>query len=192
MIALVLGVVGLYVVIMGQLTLGGEAWRGILGTLLSVLCFAMSAVAVKQVNAGLHPLVQTSGTLWLSSLGFIASIPIFGIHIPEQVSVTSWMGLGYLVSCGSLLGFVLYFYILKYLPTARVALITLIAPVLAMLWGNLLKGEVMTITSLLGCFALLLALALYQWHQRLDQGLKSVFLRLGIGQRSLEFKQKKS
>jgi drug/metabolite transporter (DMT)-like permease len=100
--------------------------------------------------------------------------------------------LGYLVSCGSLLGFVLYFYILKYLPTARVALITLIAPVLAMLWGNLLKGEVMTITSLLGCFALLLALALYQWHQRLDQGLKSVFLRLGIGQRSLEFKQKKS
>jgi drug/metabolite transporter (DMT)-like permease len=130
-IALVLGLVGLYVVIMGQLTLGGKAWQGILGTLLSVVCFATSAVAVKQVDAGLHPLVQTSGTLWLSSLGFIASMPIFGIHIPEQVSAASWIALGYLISCGSLLGFVLYFYILKYLPTARVALITLIAPVLA-------------------------------------------------------------
>lgn len=191
-IALVLGLVGLYVVIMGQLTLGSKAWQGILGTLLSVLCFATSAVAVKQVDAGLHPLVQTSGTLWLSSLGFIASIPIFGIHIPEQVSAASWIALGYLISCGSLLGFVLYFYILKYLPTARVALITLIAPVLAMLWGNVLKGEVLSMTSLFGCLALLFALALYQWHQLLDQWLARVFLRLGVGHRQAKFKQKKS
>lgn len=189
--ALILGVAGLYSVIMGQLTLGGEAWRGILGTLLSVFCFSISAVAVKHVNAGLHPLVQTSGTLWLSSVGFLLTLPAFGIQIPDEVSITSWIGLGYLMSCGSLLGFVLYFYILKHLPTARVALITLIAPVLAMMWGNLLKDEVLTLTSFLGCLVLLFALALYQWHQALDQLLTRVLARF-VGQSSIVIKQKKS
>lgn len=188
LIALVLGIVGLYVVIAGQLTLGGQVWRGILGTLIAVLCFSISAVAVKQVNAGLHPLVQTSGTLWVSSLGFVLSLPFFGLQIPSQVSVSSWLSLGYLTSCGSLLGFILYFYILKHLPTARVALITLIAPVLAMIWGSLLNGEVMSQASILGCIGLLLALGLYQWHQGLD----GLLGRLWLGQKQGKFKQKKS
>jgi drug/metabolite transporter (DMT)-like permease len=190
-IALILGVMGLYIVIMGQLTLGGEAWRGILGTLLSVFCFSLSAVAVKHINAGLHPLVQTSGTLWVSSIGFLLTVPVFGIQIPSEVSVASWIGLGYLISCGSLLGFILYFYILKHLPTARVALITLIAPVLAMLWGNLLKEEVLTFTSFLGCFVLLFALALYQWHRGLDKFLKRIVAAV-VGQGSTDIKYKKS
>jgi drug/metabolite transporter (DMT)-like permease len=101
-------------------------------------------------------------------------VPIFGIKIPESVSLTSWIGLGYLISCGSLLGFIMYFYILKHLPTARVALITLIAPVLALIWGNLIKGEVLSFTAIIGCSILLLALALYQWHQRFDGYLKSI------------------
>jgi len=190
-IALILGVMGLYTVIMGQLTLGGEAWRGILGTLLSVFCFSLSAVAVKHINAGLHPLVQTSGTLWVSSIGFLLTVPVFGIQIPAEVAIASWIGLGYLISCGSLLGFILYFYILKHLPTARVALITLIAPVLAMLWGNLLKEEVLTFTSFLGCLVLLFALALYQWHRGLDKLLKRFMVR-AVGQGSTDIKYKKS
>lgn len=176
-VALLIGVIGLYIVIAGQLSLGGQAWRGIVGTLISVFCFSLSAVAVKQVNAGLHPVVQTSGTLWVSSLGFMVTLPFFGLEIPSEVSLTSWVGLGYLISCGSLLGFILYFYILKHLPTARVALITLIAPVLAMFWGNLLKAETLSFMSLLGCLALLAALALYQWHQWFDRHLIKMIKR---------------
>lgn len=177
-LSLLLGVLGLYVVVVGQLTLGGQAWRGIVGTLLSVMCFSASAVAVKHVNAGLSPLVQTSGTLWVSSVGFVLTVPFFGIEVPADVSLMNWFGLGYLVTCGSLLGFILYFYILKHLPTARVALITLIAPVLAMSWGNILKDEVMSLESILGCVVLLCALGLYQWHQRFDSVLSRVISRL--------------
>jgi drug/metabolite transporter (DMT)-like permease len=91
-----------------------------------------------------------------------------------------------------LLGFILYFYILKHLPTARVALITLIAPVLALIWGNLIKGETLAPSSLFGCFGLLLALALYQWHQGLDQIIRQLMGRFSVGEKSREFKQKKS
>jgi drug/metabolite transporter (DMT)-like permease len=187
-IALLFGVFALYIVIIGQLNLGGQAWRGILGTLLSVFCFAVSAVAVKKVNAGLNPLVQTSGTLWVSSMGFVMTLPFFGLNIPAEVSLNNWIGLGYLISCGSLLGFILYFYILKHLPTARVALITLIAPVLAMIWGNIVKDEMMPLESILACIGLLFALGLYQWHKGLDLLLRKVLL----APKAKEFMQKKS
>jgi len=176
LLALLLAVSGLYFVVVGQLSLSADSWRGIIGTLASVVCFAVSAVAVKQVNAGLHPLVQTSGTLWISSIGFVITIPVFGFSLPEQVGVMTASGLAYLITCGSLLGFVLYFYILKHLPTARVAMITLIAPVLAMIWGNLLRGEVLHILSLAGCAALISALALYQWNQRFDRWLQQAWV----------------
>ncbi|MBL4798881.1 MAG: DMT family transporter [Oleispira sp.] len=193
-IALTLAITGLYVVVSGQLSFGGQAWRGILGTLISVSLFSMSAVLVKRINAGLHPVVQTSGTLWVSSLGFAVTLPFFGIQIPDNVSLTNWLGLGYLMSCGSLLGFVLYFYILKHLPTARVALITLIAPVLAVLWGSLLKDEVWSLAALMGGALMLFSLALYQWHLRLDKVLRNLyrwFITL-LGHKQDKFKQKKS
>ena len=193
-IALTLAVMGLYIVVSGQLNFGGQAWRGILGTLVSVFLFSISAVLVKHVNAGLHPVVQTSGTLWLSSLGFAMTLPFFGIQIPDEVSFISWVGLGYLMSCGSLLGFFFYFYILKHLPTARVALITLIAPVLAILWGSLLKDETWSLAALMGCGLMLFSLALYQWHLMLDIALQNMsrsLMRL-VGYKRKKFKDKKS
>lgn len=194
MIALILAIMGLYVVVSGQLNFGSQAWRGILGTLASVLLFSISAVLVKHVNAGLHPVVQTSGTLWLSSLGFAITLPFFGIQIPEEVSLISWAGLAYLMSCGSLLGFFFYFYILKHLPTARVALITLIAPVLAIFWGSLLKDEAWSLAALMGCALMLFSLALYQWHQMLDSALQNaIHLLMGsLGYKRKKLKDKKS
>lgn len=191
-VALVIGVLGLYLVILDQLELGGSAWKGVVAILISVFCFSLSAVAVKKINAGLHPLVQTSGTLWVSSMGFALTLPVFGLSVPEHVSTETWFGLGYLITCGSLLGFILYFYILKHLPTARVALITLVAPVLALIWGNLIKGETLSLSSLFGCSGLLFALALYQWHLRLDRFINWVLGLLLVGDKSQQFKDKKS
>lgn len=168
-LALLSGLSGLALVVVGRLGFDAESWRGILGTLVSVGCFAFSAVWVKQINAGLHPMVQTSGTLWLSSIGYIVTLPLFGIHVPDSWSLTSQLGLAYLIIFGSLLGFVLYFYVLQRLPASRVTLITLIAPVLAMGWGYWIKDEQVQPSSLAGAALLLMGLALYQWHHRTNR-----------------------
>ena len=42
----------------------------------------------------------------------------------------------------AVIGFALYYYVLKHLDASRVALVTLITPVLALLLGHLLNGEV--------------------------------------------------
>ena len=168
-LALLLALTGLSLVVIGRLSLDEHSWRGILGTLVSVLCFAASAVWVKQVNAGLHPMVQTSGTLWVSSLAYLLTLPFFGVHIPDDWSLSSQSGLAYLVVFGSLLGFLLYFHVLKLLPASRVTLITLIAPVLAVFWGYWLKDERLQPSSVAGAVFLLAGLSLYQWHKGLDR-----------------------
>ncbi|WP_430461545.1 DMT family transporter [Thalassolituus sp. LLYu03] len=168
-LALLLALAGLTLVVVGRLSLDAGSWRGILGTLVSVLCFAGSAVWVKQVNAGLHPMVQTSGTLWVSSLAYLLTVPFFGVHIPQDWSTVSQAGLVYLVLFGSLLGFLLYFHVLKLLPASRVTLITLMAPVLAVFWGYWLKDERLATSSIFGAVLLLAGLSLYQWHQWPDR-----------------------
>ena len=176
-LALLIALSGLAMVVSGRLALDSNAWRGVLGTVVSVSCFAASAVLVKKVNAGLHPLVQTSGTLWVSSMGYLLTMPFFGIHIPAQWDMKSIAGLGYLVVFGSLLGFMLYFFVLKSLPTSRVTLITLIAPVLAVFWGFWLKDERLSSASLAGAAALLGGLALYQWNYWPDRWLRRLLRR---------------
>ncbi|MCD8523099.1 MAG: DMT family transporter [Saccharospirillaceae bacterium] len=174
-LALLLALFGLAFVVAGRLSLDDGAWRGILGTLVSVFCFAASAVWVKQVNAGLHPMVQTSGTLWLSSFAYVLTLPLLGWHLPEEWPLVSQLGLGYLVLFGSLLGFMLYYLVLQHLPTSRVTLITLIAPVLAVFWGFWLKDERLALSSVLGAVLLLAGLALYQWHAWPDRKLRTLW-----------------
>ena len=175
--ALLLALAGLALVVSARTAIDGDAWRGIVGTLLSVFFFAWSAVWVKKTNAGLHPMVQTSGTLWFSSLLYLITLPIFGIHIPDDWSLTSQLGLSYLVVLGSIVGFMLYFYILKYLSAARVTLITLISPVLALTWGNLLNDESFQLVALKGAALLLVGLGLYQWNPSFHRVFKKTLKR---------------
>lgn len=177
LMALLLALAGLALVVSARTAIDGDAWRGIVGTLLSVFFFAWSAVWVKKTNAGLHPMVQTSGTLWFSSLLYLITLPIFGIHIPDDWSLTSQLGLSYLVVLGSIVGFMLYFYILKYLSAARVTLITLISPVLALTWGNMLNDESFQLVALKGAALLLVGLGLYQWNPSFHRVFKKALKR---------------
>ncbi|TNC85552.1 MAG: EamA family transporter [Thalassolituus sp.] len=173
LLALLVALSGLALVVSARMSIDGLAWKGIVGSVVSVLCFAGSAVWVKQVGAGIHPMVQTSGTLWVSSLLYLLTLPVFGLNIPAERDLVSFAALGYLIVFGSLLAFVLYFYILRHLPTSRVTLITLIAPVLAIFWGYTLRDERLQWQSFAGAALLLLSLAVYQWHQAPDRWLRN-------------------
>ncbi len=179
-LALLIAVAGLGFVVAGRLMLDDMAWRGILGTLVSVMLFAISAVWTKECKVSLHPLQQTAGTLWLSSGLFLMVVLATGTEWPQEWSQTSMIGIGYLAVIGSLVGFVLYFYILDHLSASRVTMVTLLAPVLAVFWGYVFLDEVFQEATLQGVLLLLLGLALYQWPHWLDQKLK------GVGSRSVK------
>lgn len=175
-LALLVAVTGLGFVVAGRMMLDDMAWRGIVGTLVSVVLFSSSAVWTKECRVTLHPLQQTAGTLWLSLLFFLVTVAVTGTEWPQHWSHTSVIGVGYLAVLGSLVGFVLYFYVLNHLSAARVTMITLLAPVLAVVWGYLFLNEMLLETTLQGAVLLLSGLALYLWPRWLDQFLSRLRL----------------
>lgn len=168
-LALILALCGLALVVSGRLMLDDMSWRGIVGTLVSVFLFSWSAVWTKQCKVVLHPLVQTAGTLWVSLILYLLTVLVVGVELPEHWSVVSLISIGYLGVFGSLVGFGLYFYVLNHLPAARVTMITLLAPVLAVGWGYAFKDEVLLSTTFEGVVMLLGGLAVYLWPGRLDR-----------------------
>ena len=72
----------------------------------------------------------------------------------------------YLGLIGSVLGFALYYYVLKHVEATRVALIALVTPVIALLLGNYLNGEAIQAEAWIGTVAILSGLLLYEYGQK--------------------------
>ena len=86
---------------------------------------------------------------------------------PETFSQRSLGAIFYLAIFGSVVGFVLYFYILKYIDVSRVSLITLFTPVLALFLGYALNNEVLTTGIWVGTALIMLGMSFYQWSDKL-------------------------
>jgi drug/metabolite transporter (DMT)-like permease len=77
---------------------------------------------------------------------------------------------------GTVIGFSLYFYILKKLEASRVALIPLITPVSALLLGQFFNGETISAGVWQGTAFILLAISLHQWGDKLLLSAKSLLI----------------
>jgi drug/metabolite transporter (DMT)-like permease len=162
---MLLGLAGLGVIFGDSHEMGGEhAVAGVAALLLAVTIYSASLVWIKRIADDSPPLATTAGTL-------AVSLPLFGLvwwlmdgHAPAEVPIRAGAAIVYLGVFGSVLGFALYYYIIKHLETGKVALITLVTPVLALLLGNLLNGEVVSARVWLGAATIAAGLCLHQWQ----------------------------
>ena len=76
------------------------------------------------------------------------------------VSATSWLGIGYLVVVGSLVGFTTYAWLLTVAPLGRVATYAYVNPVVAVILGSLILGEPLTARTVVAAAVIVLAVAL--------------------------------
>ena len=161
-LAAMLGVAGLAVVFRSELTQAGGYYGALILVLLAVFCFCLSSVLIKRLDAGLHPLSQTAGSLTCAlPLYAVAAVVLGDGHYePTWKAIGSIVYLGFI---GSLVGFLCYFYILKKLPPTTVALTPLITPVFALLLGSWLNHEVITDSIVAGAGCILAGLILFQW-----------------------------
>lgn len=162
---MVLGLAGLGIVFLAESALGGpHALAGMAALLLAVLVYSASLVWVKRIGDDSPPLAITTGTLAVSLPLFLLVWALADGHLPDAMPARAGAAIVYLGVFGSVLGFALYYYIIKHLETGRVALITLITPVLALLLGSLLNGESVPARVWLGAACISLGLSLYQWR----------------------------
>lgn len=146
---------------------GGEGSQGfglgLLGMLTGVSIHSASSVWVKRLDASLHPVQTTTGAL-------LVAVPLFVLvwlaangGAPAEVPARAAWSIVYLAVFGSALGFMLYFHLLQRMQASRLALVTFISPVLALILGQVLNGEVVSRDTTLGAGIILLGLALFHW-----------------------------
>ncbi len=158
-----LGFVGLAIIFGSGIELSSTAVYGIAAVLLAVLLHSISAVWVKSISARLPALEVTNGGLLIAAPMYLVTWLFFSDGLPEDISMRTAMSIGYLALFGSVLGFIMYFYVLKHIEASRVALVTLLTPVLALFLGQGLNNETIEPAVWLGTCCILVGMSVYQW-----------------------------
>jgi len=167
LLGVALGVAGLIVIFSQAINLDGNAALGVAGVCMSVLLHSWSSVWFKKLDIKLTALEITHGGLMVSVPLYLLTWLVLQGDWPEEVSVRGLGSIVYLGIFGSVLGFVMFFYILKHVDVSKVSLITLVTPVLALFLGYALNNEVLNISIWLGTFLIMLGMSFYQWSDRL-------------------------
>jgi drug/metabolite transporter (DMT)-like permease len=170
---MLLGLFGLMIVFIESIDIRQQAWLGVAGICLSAIAHSLSSVLIKKLNPVIHPVSITTGSLLVATPLFVASAMYAGL--PEHIPMQSMLAIIYLAIMGSALGFPLYFYCLKQLHAQRVALITLITPVMALILGSGLNNEIISPRIWYGTMCIVMGLAIYEYGQYLP--LKKHWLR---------------
>ncbi len=159
-----LGIFGLVVIFDAGKQWESSSWMGISAMLVSVLVHSASSVWVKRLGnkSHLHPLAVNTGALTFAAPLFLLTWIVIDREIPETITFQAAASIVYLGIAGTVIGFSLYYYILKHLSAAVIALITLVTPVLALLLGQSLNGETVQPKVWWGTASILAGLLLYQ------------------------------
>jgi drug/metabolite transporter (DMT)-like permease len=160
----IVGIIGL-VILVGPNALGGGAPVRPVYALILVLAslsWAIGSLYAKHVHLP-PPLMATgmemlAGGALLLLLSFVMGEPAH-FHL-SQVSLPSLLGLLYLTTFGSLLGFTAFIWLLGVAPAARVATYAYVNPVVAVFLGWAIAGEPLTARTLFAAAIIIGAVAL--------------------------------
>ncbi|MGD8912349.1 MAG: DMT family transporter [Candidatus Thiodiazotropha sp.] len=180
--AVLIALAGLATIFSVGLELGVSFVLGLSGVLISVVTHSASAIWVKRLDAQLHGLVVTAGGLLVAVPLFLLSWFLQGQSWPVVIEQRALTSIVYLGVVGSVLGFALYFYVLRYVETTKVALITLITPVIALLAGKWLNAEQVDAKVWLGTALIMLGLAGFELAGRIRTQLRSSKASESVGQ----------
>ncbi len=167
MFALLVALAGFVLIFRGEMGMKGPGIWAIAVLIVAVWIFSLSAVLIKKIDYGGHPLTQSSGALIVTSPIFLALFLATGTDAVRDASLRSLVSIGYLIVFGSILGFVAYFYVLKRMSPRDVGIINLLAPIFALWLGATVNSEQLGILQFSGAALVLISLALYQWGSML-------------------------
>ena len=137
--------------------------HGILAVIAGTLCYSTSLVAIKSINADIRPVSTMTGTLVITVILLLVTWQVSGPEVPTIIPVRAAGAILYLGVIGSVLGFMLFYFVLQQVEATRAAMITLITPGCALILGNMLNNEPLTPAIVNGCLLVLSGLILFQF-----------------------------
>ena len=154
---IMIGFAGLVLIFGGDLRIGSmSAAFGILAVVLSAFFNAVVAVGVKKYGYHIDPVfinlipMAIGAVTLLGTSSFIEDWGAIKFNVPNLIAIF------YLAAFGSVLAFVIYFYLLKHISVVSLSMTSFITPLLAIASGALVLGEKFPPGTLVGS-ALILA-----------------------------------
>jgi drug/metabolite transporter (DMT)-like permease len=166
---LVMGLAGVGILV-GPARLWGSSRVDILGAtalMFSALCWSVGSLYSRAAKLPPSPFLAAAmemlaGGAMLIVLGLLAER---GQLHWRAISLRSIAGLLYLVAAGSLLGFTAYIWLLRTVPTSRVATYAYVNPIVAVFIGWAFGGEPLSARGLLATGIIVAAVALILSHR---------------------------
>lgn len=165
---MLLGLIGLAIIFTESIDQQTLAWFAVMGVLISVLAHSVGAVGLRRLRPTMPSISVTAGSLIVSLPLFVLNWLIFGPALPESIPAHAFMSIVYLGLIGSTIGFPLYFYALKHSGPDKVALITLITPVTALMLGSVFNDESINFRIWLGTAMILIGLAIHAYGNKIE------------------------
>ncbi len=166
---MLVGLAGLVAIFGGSLALGPTTMAGLVALCAAVLLQSLSLVLIKRHAAEIPSLSVTSGALLIATPLFFLTWLAFDHRPPADLPARAVASIVYLGVIGSVVGFTLFFYVLKHVSAHGSALITLVTPVFALLLGAFVNHEHLAARVWAGAALVLFGLAMHQWGERLGR-----------------------
>ena len=148
----ILGVCGVGVVFSNQLTVAGrQALAGCVALILSSIVVAYSNVLVKTYGKNLNPAILAAGQMFFGLLLLLAvGIPLEGNPLHFHWTPMAVIALFYLAIVGSVIAFLLYYWLVLNMDVTKSMLIALVTPVVAVILGMIVLDEQIGWRTLIG------------------------------------------
>ncbi|HEV8454165.1 MAG TPA: EamA family transporter [Gemmatimonadales bacterium] len=161
-VGVVLGILGVAIVFSGELGIGGPValWASV-GIIIAALATAHAGVLVKAGGTHIEPSVlagvqMVGGCVPLLLVGFgLEGSPLHFHWTPLALAC-----LAYLTIVGSVIAFLMYYWLIRHTEVSGVLMIPLVTPLVAVLFGVLFAGEIVGWHTALGGMAIIGGVAL--------------------------------
>jgi drug/metabolite transporter (DMT)-like permease len=147
-----LGVLGVGVVFSNQLAVAGsQALAGCVALILSSIFVAYSNVLVKARGTRMHPAILAAGQMFFGMLLLLAvGLPLEGNPLRFHWTPMAVIALLYLAVIGSVIAFLLYYWLVLNIDVTKSMLIALVTPVVAVILGMIVLDEQFGWRTLIG------------------------------------------
>jgi len=169
---MLLGLMGLAVVFASDLSFEEDAKYGVMAIVVAALAHSASAVWVKRVNANIPTLSMVTGSMLVATPLFLITWLYAHPNLGETWSalahapMLALASIVYLAIFASLVGFSLFYFGLKHIAATRIALISLMTPILALLIGHYFNAEVLNLNILYGVVIITFGLVIFQFGDK--------------------------
>lgn len=118
---------------------------GIILMTASTITWAFGILETKKKAASFNPYFSLGLQMLISSIFLFGITEAAGVNIPlSEIPSQSWWSIIYLIIVGSVLTFIAFIYTLQHLPTEISSIYVYINPIVAMILGSFIFGEVLT------------------------------------------------